>query len=71
MLPWYSVRVRLACAWPVLIGQDTIRMLRTVNSIDSRQRVKIGRPQVKRILWRSVLAYPWPAAWKRLGEKPA
>jgi len=71
MLPWYSVRVRLACAWPVLIGRDTVRMLRTVNSIDSRQRVKISRPQVKRILWRSVIAYPWPAAWKRLGEKPA
>jgi farnesyl-diphosphate farnesyltransferase len=71
MLPWYSMRVRLACAWPVLIGQETIRLLRAINGIDSRQRVKISRTQVKRILWRSVLAYPWPAAWKELGEKPA
>jgi farnesyl-diphosphate farnesyltransferase len=71
MLPWFSVRVRLACAWPVLIGQETIGLLRSINSMDPSQRVKISRPQVKRILWRSVLAYPWPAAWKRLGEKPA
>jgi len=46
-------------------------LLRSINSMDPSQRVKISRPQVKRILWRSVLTYPWPAAWKRLGEKPA
>lgn len=71
MLPWYSMRVRLACAWPVLIGQETIGLLRSINGVDPRQRVKISRAQVKRILWRSVLAYPWPAAWRRLGERPA
>jgi farnesyl-diphosphate farnesyltransferase len=71
MLPWYSMRVRLACAWPVLIGQETIGLLRSSDGMDPGHRVKITRSQVKRILWRSVLAYPWPAAWKRLGEKPA
>jgi farnesyl-diphosphate farnesyltransferase len=69
MLPWYSMRVRLACAWPVLIGRETIGLLRSSNSIEPGHHVKISRPQVKRILWRSVVAYPWPAAWKRLGEK--
>jgi len=69
-LPWYSMRVRLACAWPVLIGQETIRLLRSVDGVDPKQRVKVSREQVKRILWRSALAYPWPAAWRRLGEEP-
>jgi len=71
MLPWYSMRVRLACAWPVLIGQETIGLLRSSNGMDPCHRVKISRAQVKSILWRSVLAYPRPAAWKRLGERPA
>lgn len=71
MLPWYSMRVRLACAWPILIGQETIGLLRSVDGVDPQQRVKVSRARVKRILWRSVLAYPWPAAWRRLGEKPA
>ncbi len=69
MLPWYSMRVRLACAWPVLIGQETVDLLRLVEGVDPKQRVKISRARVKRILWRSALAYPWPAAWRRLGEK--
>jgi farnesyl-diphosphate farnesyltransferase len=71
MLPWYSMRVRLACAWPVLIGQETIGLLRSVQGVDPGQRVKVSRARVKRILWRSALAYPWPAAWRRLGEKSA
>jgi farnesyl-diphosphate farnesyltransferase len=70
-LPWYSMRVRLACAWPILIGLDTIRLLRDSNSIDARQRVKVDRQQVKRLIWRSVLAYPWPPAWEKLVQGPA
>ncbi|MDB6124883.1 MAG: Farnesyl-diphosphate farnesyltransferase [Pedosphaera sp.] len=65
-LPWRCVRVRLACAWPILIGMNTLAKLRTGNVLDPQQRIKVSRPEVKRLILRSVLAYPWPGAWKRL-----
>jgi len=65
-LPWSSVRVRLACAWPILIGFRTLKLLRAGNVLDSEQRIKISRKEIKNCLWRSVLYYPWPAAWKKL-----
>lgn len=65
-LPRRSVRVRLACAWPILIGRETIRLLRAGRVLDPRQRHKVSRRQVKRLLWRSVLCYPFPPAWRRL-----
>jgi farnesyl-diphosphate farnesyltransferase len=66
MLPKGCVRVRLACAWPILIGMQTIAKLKTGNVLDPAQRIKISRPEVKKLMVRSVLAYPWPPAWKRL-----
>ncbi|WP_160164663.1 phytoene/squalene synthase family protein [Pedosphaera parvula] len=66
MLPKGCVRVRLACAWPILIGMQTIAKLKTENVLDPRQRIKISRAEVKQLMMRSVLAYPWPPAWKRL-----
>ncbi len=65
-LPWFSVRVRLACAWPILIGFETIRLLREQEGITSGQRVKVGRSEIKRIIRRSIVAYFWPPSWRRL-----
>jgi farnesyl-diphosphate farnesyltransferase len=65
-LPLGCVRVRLACAWPLLIGRETIALLRAGNVLDPQRRVKISRPQVKRIIWRSVLYYPFPTSWNGL-----
>jgi farnesyl-diphosphate farnesyltransferase len=65
-LPWYSVRVRLACTWPILIGLETIRLLRRSENIAPGQRIKVGRDEVKKIIRRSVIAYCWPPSWKRL-----
>jgi farnesyl-diphosphate farnesyltransferase len=65
-LPRRSVRVRLACAWPILIGMRTLKLLRAGNVLDARQRVKVSRREVKGVMLRSVLYYPWPAAWRRL-----
>jgi farnesyl-diphosphate farnesyltransferase len=62
-LPWTSFRARLACAWPILIGLETTRLLRTGNVLDAEKRLKISRGQVKRLMCRSVLLYPWPKAW--------
>jgi farnesyl-diphosphate farnesyltransferase len=68
-LPRRSARVRLACAWPILIGLDTIGLLRSANVLDPARRVKLSRPRVKRLIWRSVLYYPFPAAWRGLAGK--
>ena len=67
-LPRRSVRVRLACAWPILIGLETLRLLRRGNVLDPTQRLKVSRRQVKRLLWRSVLYYPSPAAWRGMAS---
>ena len=69
-LPKRHVRVRLACSWPVLIGMQTLGKLRTGNVLDPHQRIKISRPQVKKLMLRSILAYPWPPAWNRLFQSP-
>ena len=65
-LPRRCGRVRLACAWPILIGMKTLARLRTSNVLDPQQRIKITRLEVKALILRSVLFYPWPSAWKKL-----
>jgi farnesyl-diphosphate farnesyltransferase len=66
LVPRGQMRIRLACAWPILIGLETIKHLRVEYVLDPRRRVKISRAEVRRLVWRSVLSYPWPAAWKKL-----
>jgi farnesyl-diphosphate farnesyltransferase len=65
-LPFSQFRVRLACAWPILIGMKTIEKLRTAGVIELRQRVKISRSDVRRIILRSVFACPFSSAWVNL-----
>jgi len=65
-LPWRNVRVRLACAWPILIGTKTIRRLRLGNVLDPRRRIKVPRSEVRGIIFRSVLFYPLAARWRKL-----
>jgi farnesyl-diphosphate farnesyltransferase len=65
-LPRGSVRVRLACAWPILIGQETLKSLWATNVLDCQHRIKISRGRVKRLMFRSVLLYPWQGAWRRM-----
>jgi farnesyl-diphosphate farnesyltransferase len=65
-LPRRQMRVRLACAWPILIGLDTLRSLRHGNVLDAAAPIKISRTAVKQIIRRTVLLYPFPKAWDRL-----
>jgi farnesyl-diphosphate farnesyltransferase len=65
-IPWQCARVRLACAWPILIGLKTIARLRTGNPLDAQQRIKISRNEVRGILFKTLALYPLPAAWRRL-----
>jgi len=65
-LPFGQVRVRLACAWPILIGMKTIQKLRTASVLELQRRVKVSREEMRGILLRSVLFYPLPQTWQKL-----
>ncbi len=65
-LPRSSKRVRLACAWPLLIGIQTLDKLRAGNVLAPELHVKIKRSEVRKIIFRTVLCHPWPWAWARL-----
>ncbi len=65
-LPWRQARVRLACAWPLLIGFETLRVVRQGNVLDASVRLKASRNWVKKMFIRSVLSYPIPPLWRRL-----
>ncbi len=65
-LPFGQFRVRLACAWPILIGARTIEKLRGATVVELQQRVKVSRGEVRGILLRSMLASPFPFSWRRL-----
>ena len=69
-LPRGSVRVRLACAWPIQIGLETIRLLRASPILDPQKRLKVSRREVKKLMLRSILLYPFPA-WKGLVRIPS
>ena len=65
-LPRAQKRVRLACAWPILIGVRTIEKLRAANVLAPELRVKVGRAEVRNIIVQTMLYHPWSAAWNRL-----
>jgi farnesyl-diphosphate farnesyltransferase len=65
-LPFSQLRVRLACAWPILIGMKTIEKLRTASVIELKQHIKAPRSDVRGIMVRSILASPFPLMWRGL-----
>jgi farnesyl-diphosphate farnesyltransferase len=67
-VPRHAWRVRLACAWPILIGVKTLARLRRENPLDAERRVKVTRSEVRKILFTTVLRYPFMNAWARLFE---
>jgi farnesyl-diphosphate farnesyltransferase len=68
-LPWSCARVRLACAWPILIGLRTIQRLRTSNVLDGSRRVKISRADVRQVMLVTAGLYPFPGRWRGLFSK--
>lgn len=65
-LPRQFARLRLACAWPILIGRKTIDMLRVHPILDPGFRVKVPKSEVYNIIIFSSLAHPFSGAWNRL-----
>ena len=68
-LPRSAMRVRLACAWPVLIGVKTLARLRRENPLDAERRVKVSRAEVKQIMAATLLRYPFASSWRRLFQQ--
>jgi farnesyl-diphosphate farnesyltransferase len=68
-LPWRCARVRLACAWPLLIGFRTLDLLRTGNVLAPEERLKVSRPEVKKIIRQSLVRYPFPPWWQALANE--
>jgi farnesyl-diphosphate farnesyltransferase len=69
-LPQGQFRLRLACAWPLLFGARTLRKLLQENILDATRRVKITRGEVRGLILRSVVLYPWRACWRaQLGRQ--
>ncbi|MFO1461602.1 MAG: phytoene/squalene synthase family protein [Verrucomicrobiota bacterium] len=64
-LPKSQWRLRLACAWPVLLGVRTLEKLRAGGVLDPSRRIKVSRPEVRSILAGSVLRLPFRGAWER------
>jgi farnesyl-diphosphate farnesyltransferase len=70
-IPRKFVRLRLACAWPILIGVKTLARLREASFLDPAQRTKVSRPEVRAILGQTIVAMAWPRAWQRLFDRAA
>jgi len=53
-IPRREARLRMACAWPLLIGLDTLALLASARDpYAPGTRIKVSRPEVRRILFRS------------------
>lgn len=65
-LPKRFMRLRLACAWPALIGMNTIEKLRKTNILNPLIRVKTSRAEIYGIIIGSILRYPFSATWNSL-----
>lgn len=66
MLPRNQIRLRLACAWPILIGVRTIAMLKEANVLLPHHRIKVSRAEVRRLIAATVWCYPFNNSWERL-----
>jgi len=62
-LPFRHARIRMSCAWPVLIGIRTLALLQRGNVLDERRRIRIGRREIRHILFRSAVLYPLRSSW--------
>jgi farnesyl-diphosphate farnesyltransferase len=68
-IPQKQIRIRLACAWPILIGMRTLQFLRAGNVLDNQVRIKVDRQEVQSLILRSIVCYPSTAAWDQLLDR--
>tara|TARA_B100001123_G_scaffold139396_1_gene162014 strand:- start:4567 stop:5562 length:996 start_codon:yes stop_codon:yes gene_type:complete len=66
MIPYEHYRLRLACAWPILMGKRTLKLLDSANPLDQASILKISRSDVRGIIWSTVWRVPFKGRWVRL-----
>jgi farnesyl-diphosphate farnesyltransferase len=69
-LPRQFTRLRLACAWPILIGRRTLELLRVNPVLDPGIEIKIPRSEVYQIVLLSWMSHPFSSLWNRLYKVP-
>ena len=69
MIPKGQFRLRASCLLPVLIAQRTVTLLRTGNVLDSSERIKVVREEIKKYAKKIIKALLIPGGVKRLLEK--
>lgn len=65
-LPFGQVRLRLACAWPILIGAKTIARLKGEPVLDPDNIIKVPRREIRQLMVRSIALYPFRNSWRSL-----
>jgi farnesyl-diphosphate farnesyltransferase len=63
-LPRKQMRLRLGCAWPLLIGAQTLQKLAVEPVLDPAHTIKVPRTQVRHMMFRSIALYPFKRAWE-------
>ena len=69
MIPETQFRLKASCMLPVLIGQRTVSLLREGNILDSTDRIKVTRDEIKSYARKLLRALIIPGGVKRLLEK--
>ena len=69
MLPETQFRLKASCMLPVLIGQRTVTLLRDGNILDSADRIKVTREEIKSYARKLLRALIIPGGVRRLLEK--
>ncbi|RPG76009.1 MAG: squalene/phytoene synthase family protein [Euryarchaeota archaeon TMED248] len=69
MIPETQFRLKASCMLPALIGQRTVTLLRDGNILDSSDRIKVTRDEIKSYARKLLRALIIPGGVKRLLEK--
>ena len=69
MIPEKQFRLKASCMLPVLIGQRTVTLLRTGNILNSDERIKVTRDEMKSYARKLLRALFIPGGVRRLLEK--
>ena len=69
LLPETQFRLKASCMLPVLIGQRTVTLLREGNILDSSDRIKVTRDEIRTYAKKLLRALVIPGGVKRLLEK--
>lgn len=68
-LPGRPVRLKLACAWPILIGLKTLNRLEETKILSTHSKIKITRSEIRKIMLQSICLLPFKKSWEVLPSK--